>query len=929
MTPVWALVTMVTPMSDAQHPLVLVDGSSYLFRAFHALPPLTNSEGQPTGAIRGVVNMLRRLRQSYPESPFAVIFDAPGKTFRSDLYPDYKAHRPPMDPDLRAQIAPLHEVIRAYGFPLIMVPEVEADDVIGTLATETAGRRPVVISTSDKDLAQLVTAQITLVNTMTDTILDRAGVREKFGVDPEQIIDLLALTGDSVDNIPGIPKVGPKTAAKWLNQFGSLDQIMARAEEVTGKIGESLRSHLDQLPLSRTLATIKCDVVLEQGPEDLWPSAPDNAVLRDWFQRLEFKAELRALEGKGDDGAGGNRREVQGGASAREGESDLPEAKPGRYEIILDEATLARWIKRLEDAPCFAFDTETTSLAYMAAELVGVSFAVTAGEAAYVPFGHRYLGAPAQLSQTQVLEALRPLLEDPAKPKIGQNLKYDASVLARAGITLQGIAYDTMLESYVLDAVGGRHNMDDLALRLLGYHTTAFEAVAGKGKDQLTFDQVSLEQAGPYAAEDADVTFRLHEALWPRLAQTPSLLSVYETLEAPLVPVLSRIERNGALIDTARLRAQSAEIAEALVGLEGQAHDLAGGSFNLASTKQLQEVLYEKLELPVLKKTPKGAPSTAEPVLAELAHDYPLPAVIMRYRTLAKLKSTYTDTLPQQVNPETGRIHTSYHQAVTATGRLSSSEPNLQNIPIRTEEGRRVRQAFIAPPGHRLLAADYSQIELRIMAHLSEDPSLCGAFAEDRDVHQATAAEVFDVALEAVTGEQRRRAKAINFGLIYGMSAFGLARQLGLERGEAQGYIDRYFERYPGVKAYMDRTRALAAEQGYVETLFGRRLYLPEIRVQNQQRRQAAERTAINAPMQGTAADIIKRAMIAVDRWLHEAPDAARMIMQVHDELVFEVPEGAVDAVTAEVRRYMEGAAELRVPLKVDVGVGAHWDEAH
>ena len=565
----------------------------------------------------------------------------------------------------------------------------------------------------------------------------------------------------------------------------------------------------------------------------------------------------------------------------------------------------------------------------MAAELVGVSFAVTRGEAAYVPFGHRYLGAPAQLSQGQVLEALRPLLEDPAKLKIGQNLKYDASVLARAGIALRGIAYDTMLESYVLDAVGGRHNMDDLALRLLGYHTTAFEAVAGKGKDQLTFDQVSLEQAGPYAAEDADIAFRLHEALWPRLAQTPSLLSVYETLEAPLVPVLSRIERNGALIDTARLRAQSAEIAEALVGLEAQAHELAGGPFNLASTKQLQEVLYEKLELPVLKKTPKGAPSTAEPVLAELAHDYPLPAVIMRYRTLAKLKSTYTDTLPQQVNPGTGRIHTSYHQAVTATGRLSSSEPNLQNIPIRTEEGRRVRQAFIAPPGHRLLAADYSQIELRIMAHLSEDPSLCKAFAEDRDVHQATAAEVFDVALEDVTGEQRRRAKAINFGLIYGMSAFGLARQLGLERGEAQGYIDRYFERYPGVKAYMDRTRALAAEQGYVETLFGRRLYLPEIRVQNQQRRQAAERTAINAPMQGTAADIIKRAMIAVDRWLLAEPEAASMIMQVHDELVFEVPEGAVDAVAAEVRRHMEGAAALRVPLKVDVGVGANWDEAH
>ena len=822
---------MVTPMSDAQHPLVLVDGSSYLFRAFHALPPLTTSDGQPTGAIRGVVNMLRRLRQSYPESPFAVIFDAPGKTFRSDLYPEYKAHRPPMDPDLRAQIAPLHEVIRAYGFPLIMVPEVEADDVIGTLATQAAVHRPVVISTSDKDLAQLVTGQVTLVNTMTDTTLDQAGVREKFGVDPEQIIDLLALTGDSVDNIPGIPKVGPKTAAKWLNQFGSLDQVMARAEEVTGKIGESLRSHLDQLPLSRTLATIKCDVVLEQGPEDLWPTAPDEGVLKDWFQRLEFKAELRVLQGKGDEGTSAMASTAE---AASEGPVSHPgAAEPGRYEIILDEAGLQRWLKRLEDASCFAFDTETTSLAYMAAELVGVSFAVTRGEAAYVPFGHRYLGAPAQLSQVQVLEALRPLLEDPGKRKIGQNLKYDASVLARAGIALRGIAYDTMLESYVLDAVGGRHNMDDLALRLLGYHTTAFEAVAGKGKDQLTFDQVSLEQAGPYAAEDADIAFRLHEALWPRLAQTPSLLSVYETLEAPLVPVLSRIERNGALIDTARLRAQSAEIAEALVGLEAQAHELAGGPFNLASTKQLQEVLYEKLELPVLKKTPKGAPSTAEPVLAELAHDYPLPAVIMRYRTLAKLKSTYTDTLPQQVNPGTGRIHTSYHQAVTATGRLSSSEPNLQNIPIRTEEGRRVRQAFIAPPGHRLLAADYSQIELRIMAHLSEDPSLCKAFAEDRDVHQATAAEVFDVALEDVTGEQRRRAKAINFGLIYGMSAFGLARQLGLERGEAQGYIDRYFERYPGVKAYMDRTRALAAEQGYVETLFGRRLYLPEIRVQN------------------------------------------------------------------------------------------------
>jgi DNA polymerase-1 len=648
-------------------------------------------------------------------------------------------------------------------------------------------------------------------------------------------------------------------------------------------------------------------------------------VLQDWFQRLEFKAELRALRGEGASAAAAD--DPAGATEA--GAPQAPASAPGRYEVVLEEAAFARWLERLGAAPRFAFDTETTSLAYMEAELVGVSFAVAPGEAAYVPFGHRYLGVPPQLSREHVLEGLRPLLEDPSRPKVGQNLKYDASVLARAGITLRGIAFDTMLESYVLDAVGGRHNMDDLALRLLGYHTTAFASVAGKGKDQLTFDQVALEQAGPYAAEDADITLRLHEALWPRLSQTPSLLSVYETLEAPLIPVLSRIERNGALIDQALLRAQSAEIAERLKTLEAEAHELAGGPFNLASTKQLQEVLYEKLELPVLKKTPKGAPSTAEPVLAELAHDYPLPAVIMRYRTLAKLKSTYTDTLPEQVNAQTGRIHTSYHQAVTATGRLSSSEPNLQNIPIRTEEGRRVRQAFIAPPGHLLLAADYSQIELRIMAHLSEDPGLCRAFAEDQDVHRATAAEVFAVDLDAVTGEQRRRAKAINFGLIYGMSAFGLARQLGLERAEAQGYIDRYFERYPGVRAYMDRTRAMAAEQGYVETLFGRRLYLPEIRVQNQQRRQAAERTAINAPMQGTAADIIKRAMLAVDDWLQGAGEPARMIMQVHDELVFEVPKNTVEAVAAQVRARMEGAATLRVPLKVDVGVGAHWDEAH
>ncbi|MEY3041559.1 MAG: hypothetical protein RLZZ174_641, partial [Pseudomonadota bacterium] len=681
---------MVTPMRDAEHPLVLVDGSAYLFRAFHALPPLATTDGQPTGAIRGVVNMLKRLRATYPDSPFAVVFDAPGKTFRNDLYPAYKANRPPMDPDLKAQIAPLHDVIRAMGIPLIMVPEVEADDVIGTLAQQATAERPVVISTSDKDLAQLVTERVTLVNTMTETTLDPAAVQDKFGVPPARIVDLLALTGDSVDNIPGIPKVGPKTAAKWLMEFGDLDSLMAQADAVGGKVGENLRAHLQQLPLSRTLATIKCDVALAEGLADLWPQAPKEDVLQDWFQRLEFKAELRALRGEGASAAAAD--DPAGATEA--GAPQAPASAPGRYEVVLEEAAFARWLERLGAAPRFAFDTETTSLAYMEAELVGVSFAVAPGEAAYVPFGHRYLGVPPQLSREHVLEGLRPLLEDPSRPKVGQNLKYDASVLARAGITLRGIAFDTMLESYVLDAVGGRHNMDDLALRLLGYHTTAFASVAGKGKDQLTFDQVALEQAGPYAAEDADITLRLHEALWPRLSQTPSLLSVYETLEAPLIPVLSRIERNGALIDQALLRAQSAEIAERLKTLEAEAHELAGGPFNLASTKQLQEVLYEKLELPVLKKTPKGAPSTAEPVLAELAHDYPLPAVIMRYRTLAKLKSTYTDTLPEQVNAQTGRIHTSYHQAVTATGRLSSSEPNLQNIPIRTEEGRRVRQAF-------------------------------------------------------------------------------------------------------------------------------------------------------------------------------------------------------------------------------------------
>ncbi len=894
-------------------PLILVDGSSYLFRAFHALPPLTTSDGRPTGAVKGVIGMLRKLCADHPDSTVAVIFDPPGDTFRNELYADYKANRPEMPEDLRVQIQPIHDLIEAMGLPLIVEPGVEADDVIGTLARAAEARgEKVLISTGDKDMAQLVSERITLVNTMTDTVLDAPAVAEKFGVSPELIIDLLALAGDTVDNIPGVEKVGPKTAAKWLNEHGDLDALMAAADTVKGKLGENLRSALDQLPLYRELATIRCDVELDFEPADLAVREPDQERLLGLYRELEFKGWISeasdALEADGIDDAAAPERD---------------------YATVLSQQDFDAWVEALRAAGRFAFDTETTSLDYMRAELVGVSFAVSPGSAAYVPFGHRYVGAPEQLDREQVLAALKPLLEDPKVEKIGQNLKYDMSVLAQAGIHLAGARFDTMLESYVLDSVGTRHNMDDMALKFLGRTTTSFSDVAGKGAKQLTFDQVGLDQAGPYAAEDADVALQLHGLLWPRLEAEPSLQRVFEEIEMPLVPILSRIERNGTLVDAALLQQQSGELARRMEELEARAHEEAGRKFNLGSTRQLQEILYAELGLPVIRKTPGGAPSTAEPVLAELAHDYALPRIIMDYRSLAKLKSTYTDTLPRQINPDTGRIHTSYHQAVTATGRLSSSEPNLQNIPIRSAEGRRIRQAFVAPEGRVLLAADYSQIELRIMAHLSADEGLLAAFEAGLDVHRATAAEVFGVELDAVSDEQRRNAKAINFGLIYGMSAFGLARQLGLPRGEAQDYIDRYFERYPGVRDYMDRTRSQAREQGYVETLFGRRLYLPEIRVQNQQRRQAAERTAINAPMQGSAADIIKRAMIEVDRWLQEAAPDALMIMQVHDELVFEVAKDAADKLAEAVTERMQAAAELAVPLLVEVGIGQSWDEAH
>ncbi len=900
---------MVADAAANDKPTVLVDGSSYLFRAFHALPPLTTRDGFPTGAVKGVVAMVRRLVKDYPGSPLAIVFDPKGKTFRDDLYPDYKSNRPPTPPELRQQIPPIQEIIKAMGLPLLVVPGFEADDVIGTVAVQAAesGHR-VIISTGDKDLAQLVGERITLINTMSDTRMDRAGVVEKFGVPPELIVDYLALMGDAVDNIPGVPKVGPKTAAKWLNQYGSLDAVMAAADEVRGKVGENLRASLEHLPLSRTLATIRCDLQLGLELAALVPAPEDKEALQSLFERYQFNSWLKELRA-----------------------APPPPVGERTYECVTTEAALDAWIARLEAADCFAFDTETTSLNYMQADLVGFSFAVKPGEAAYVPVGHSYPGAPAQLPLDLVLGKLGPLLADSSKPKVGHHLKYDINVMARVGAPLAGVAYDTMLESYVLDSTAGRHNMDELAGKYLDVKTTHYKDVAGKGAKQVGFDLVEVAAATDYAAEDADVTLRLHQALWPQLAAEPRLVGVYQDIERPLIQVLSRMERSGALLDGGLLLEHSAQLAGRILALQAQAWELAGGEFNLDSPKQLQEIFYERLGLPQLRKTPKGQPSTAEPVLRELADRgyHQLPAVILDYRALTKLKTTYTDKLPLQIDQSTGRIHTSYHQANAATGRLASSDPNLQNIPIRTPEGRRVREAFCAPPGRRIMAADYSQIELRIMAHLSGDKGLLAAFAENLDVHQATAAEVFGLPLEQVTDEQRRNAKAVNFGLMYGMSAFGLSRQLGNDPKSAQAVIDQYFAKYPRVDQYMQDTRKLAHEQGYVETHFGRRLYLREINARQKHRQRAAERTAINAPLQGTAADIIKRAMLSVDAWLATGAVDALMIMQVHDELVFEVAEGAVDELIAGVRQRMSAAADLSVPLLVDCGVGANWDEAH
>ena len=915
-------------------PLVLVDGSSYLYRAYHALPPLTNSKGQPTGAVKGVINMLRRLRKDYPQSPIAVVFDAKGKTFRDDLFAEYKANRPPMPDDLRPQVQPIHDIVTAMGLPLLVVEGVEADDVIGTLARQAAEKsRPVIISTGDKDMAQLVCEHVHLVNTMTESYLDAPGVREKYGFGPELMIDFLALMGDKIDNIPGVPGVGEKTALGLIQGLGGLDAIYANLEAVrtldfrgAKKMPEKLQEHRDQAFLSYQLATIKTDVPLAVTPESIHIGQPDNQRLLSLFKELEFKSWVAELS----DAEVASTEDLFETPAATSERPDVSLASvETRYDTITDMAILEKWIARLSGVDLFAFDTETTSLDAMQARIVGVSFAVAPGEAAYVPCGHDYLDAPEQLDLNTVLRALKPLLEDARRQKVGQNLKYDRSVLLNHEVRLAGIAYDTMLESYVLNSIGSRHNMDDLAQKYLDHTTILFEDIAGKGAKQLTFNQIKVEDAAPYAAEDADITLRLHQRLWPELEAIPSLKRVFTDIEMPLVPVLSNIERNGALVDANLLGQQSIELGERMVELERKAYDIAGQEFNLGSPKQLGAILFDQLKLPVIKKTPTGSPSTAEEVLQELALDYPLPKVLMEYRMLAKLKSTYTDKLPLMINPQTKRIHTSYHQAVAATGRLSSTDPNLQNIPIRNEEGRRIRQAFIAPAGHKIVAADYSQIELRIMAHLSEDAGLLHAFEQELDVHRATAAEVFGVGLDQVTPEMRRSAKAINFGLIYGMSAFGLAKQLRLGRNEAQQYIDRYFERYPGVQRYMNETRSLAHEQGYVETLFGRRLYLPDINARNKNLQLAAERTAINAPMQGTAADIIKTAMISVDSWLAESQLDARIIMQVHDELVLEVADAHTDAVSKAVRQHMSAAAKLKVPLLVEVGVGNNWDEAH
>ena len=909
----------------AATPIILVDGSSYLYRAFHALPPLTTSSGQPTGAVRGVASMLRKLIKDYAPEYMAVVFDAKGKTFRDELFDSYKANRPSMPDDLRAQVTPLYDLIRAMGLPLIVQEGVEADDVIGTFARQFAEqKKAVLISTGDKDMAQLVNQHVTLINTMNDALYDTQGVEEKFGVGPDRIIDFLALMGDKIDNIPGVPGVGQKTAQALIAGLGSLRDIYDNLEKVAAldvrgakTLGAKLEQHREQAFLSYQLATIKLDCDLRETLDDLKLQAPDTEKLAQYYRDLEFKSWLAEL---GDDSDAGESA-VAGEAAALNRDA---------YEAVVSEQQLDAWLKKLQEKGLFSFDTETTSLDYMSAELVGMSVATEAGEAAYIPFGHNYPGAPDQLPEALVLEKFKPLLEDPSLKKIGQNLKYDMSVLARYDITLRGVQYDTMLESYTLDSVATRHDMDSLALKYLDHKTIPFEEVAGKGAKQLTFNQVGLEEATTYAAEDADVTLRLHQTLWPRLEEIAGLKRVFEDIEMPLLPVLSRIERNGTYVDAGMLREQSQALAKSMMALQEQAYEVAGQEFNLSSPKQLGDILYQKLEIPVIKKTPKGAPSTAEAVLQELAmQGHELPQVIMDYRGVSKLKNTYTDKLPQLINRHTGRVHTSYHQAVAATGRLSSSDPNLQNIPVRSEAGRKIRQAFRAPPDKKILACDYSQIELRIMAHLSGDKGLVQAFEHNLDIHRATAAEVWGKDLEAVSDNERRNAKAINFGLIYGMSAFGLARQLGVPRGEAQNYIDLYFDRYPGVRRYMEQTRADAADKGYVETLFGRRLYLPEINSRNGQRRQAAERTAINAPMQGTAADIIKRAMIEVDAWLHDSGFDAMMIMQVHDELVFEVAESAAEELAGEVKRRMEAAVELSVPLIVDTGIGANWEEAH
>ena len=892
--------------------LLLVDGSSYLYRAFHALPDLRNRHNEPTGAIYGVLNMLRRLRKEVSADYSACVFDAKGKTFRDDWYPEYKAHRPPMPADLVAQIAPLHDAIRAQGWPLLMVDGVEADDVIGTLAAKAwAEGIHTVISTGDKDMAQLVNSHVTLVNTMTNERLDEAGVSAKFGVPPARIVDYLTLMGDSVDNVPGVEKVGPKTAVKWLAQFGTLDELMARAGEVGGAVGENLRRALDWLPLGRRLVTIKCDVDLPLDWHQLTMAEPDTLKLAELFDRFEFKS-WRAELGDG------------------EAASVAPSVPPMEryYEAILDEAALSRWLEKLHQAELVSLDTETTSLDALQAKLVGISFAVSAHEAAYLPLNHHYAGAPSQLAEAEVLARLKPWLEDPAKAKVGQNLKYDKHVFANHGIALRGIVHDTLLQSYVLES-HKPHDMDSLALRHLGVKTIAYEEVAGKGAKQIGFDQVTVERATEYAAEDADVTLQLHQALFPQVERDGKLAYVYRQIEMPVLEVLFTMERNGVLLDTALLDAQSRELGQKMLELEQQAFQAAGQPFNLNSPKQIQEILFDRLALPVVKKTPGGAPSTDEEVLQQLALDYPLPKILLDYRGLAKLKSTYTDKLPRMVDSRTGRVHTSFSQAVAVTGRLSSSDPNLQNIPVRTPEGRRIREAFIAAPDHVVVSADYSQIELRIMAHLSQDAGLLKAFAEGLDVHRATAAEIFGVAPAEVSSEQRRYAKVINFGLIYGMSVFGLAGQLGVERGAAQTYMDRYFARYPGVADYMQRTREQARQQGYVETVFGRRLWLPEIKSSNGARRQGAERAAINAPMQGTAADLVKLAMVAVQDWLEVEKLASRLVLQVHDELVLEVPQAEVARVQARLPELMCGVARLAVPLEVEVGTGPNWEQAH